>query len=74
MLFTNLFTSVHNQGYAWEYGTGNQVIGYGGSPFYTLNSDIGSAAGAGNPAEFNGNAYYPYVPTNVSPLHEILFT
>jgi hypothetical protein len=75
LLLTNVFTAVHNQGYAWEYGTGDQVIGYGGSPFYTLNSNIGSAAGAGaNPAAYNGQTYYPYVPTNVSPLHQILFT
>ena len=75
LLLTNVFTSVHNQGYAWEYGTGDQVIGYGSSPFYTLNSNIGSAAGAGaNPAAYNGETYYPYVPTNVSPLHQILFT
>jgi outer membrane receptor protein involved in Fe transport len=66
LLFTNVFTAVHNQGYPWEYGTGNQVIGYGGSPFYSLNSGIGPA--------YNGQTYYPYVPTNVSPLHQILFT
>jgi outer membrane receptor protein involved in Fe transport len=66
LLFTNIFTAVHNQGYAWEYGTGNQVIGYGGSPFYSLNTNIGPA--------YNGETYYPYIPTNVSPLHQMLFT
>jgi outer membrane receptor protein involved in Fe transport len=66
VLFTNVFTAVHNQGYAWEYGSGNQVIGYGGSPFYSLNTGIGPA--------YYGETYYPYVPTNVSPLHQILFT
>ena len=66
LLFTNVFTAVHNQGYPWEYGTSNQVIGYGGSPFYSLNTGIGPG--------YYGETYYPYVPTNVSPLHQILFT
>ncbi len=64
VLFTNLFTEVHNQGYPWEYPTKDQVIGYGSNPFYTLNAGISPG--------YIGESYYPYVPTAVSPYHEIL--
>ena len=65
VLFTNLFTAVHNQGYPWEFPTSNQVISYASNPFYTLNSGISHG--------YVGESYYPYVPTAVSPYHQILF-
>jgi hypothetical protein len=66
ILFTNLFTEVHNQGYPWEYPSSSQVIGYGSNPFYTLNAGISPG--------YIGESYYPYVPTAVSPLHQIIFS
>jgi hypothetical protein len=71
LLFSNLFTSIHNHGYAWEYPTGTGVIGYGGSDFYTLNV-IGP-----NPSPTGGYAgqnYYPYTPSNVMPLRQVTFS
>jgi hypothetical protein len=66
VLFTNIFTSVHNQGYPWEYPSSMQVIGYGSNPFYTLNAGISPG--------YVGESYYPYVPTAVSPYHQIIMS
>ena len=66
ILFTNIFTSVHNQGYPWEYPSSMQVIGYGSNPFYTLNAGISPG--------YVGESYFPYVPTAVSPYHQIIMS
>ena len=66
ILFTNIFTSVHNQGYPWEYPSSMQVIGYGSNPFYTLNAGISPG--------YIGESYSPYVPTAVSPYHQIIMS
>jgi hypothetical protein len=64
VLFTNLFTSVSNHGYPWEYPSKDQVIGYSSNPFYALNAGISPG--------YVGESYYPYVPTSVSPYHGII--
>jgi hypothetical protein len=71
ILVANLFTTVHNHGYAWEYPTSLGVIGYSGSDFYTLNP-VGPETGAPNP--YQGQNYYPYTPSNVIPLRSFIFT
>jgi len=76
ILVTNLFTSVHNHGYPWEFGSGNGVLSYGDNTFYqTLPLGYAGLSGFNNdnPAYYGDN-YYPYAPAGIAPAREFVFS
>jgi outer membrane receptor protein involved in Fe transport len=64
MLVTNVFTSVHNHGYPWEFPTKDQVLAYGDNIFYNF----------GFGAPYLGDEYYPYAPDSINPTREYVFS
>ena len=73
-LWTNVFSVVHNHGYAWELPTTNQVLSYGDNSFYTF--PLGASADTGVPTipQYFGDNYYAYVPSGIMPLREFVFS
>lgn len=74
MLVTNVFTIVHNQGYPWEYRTGDQVISYEDNSFYSF--PLGMSADTGIPSipGYFGDNYYAYSPASLMPTREFVFS
>jgi len=68
VLLTNVFTAIHNQGYAWEYPTSAQVLNYSDNAFYSF-EPIGGGGGA-----YSGANYFPYAPSSVQPYREFVFS
>ena len=64
-LITNVFTSVHNQGYPWEFPTRDQVLAYQDNNFY-YSTPLPSVA-------YNGDNYFPYSPGSVNPTRQYIF-
>lgn len=64
ILVTNVFTSIHNHGYPWEIGTGNQVLSYEDNEFF---------AGGSFGGRYAGDAYWPYAPSSINPTREYVF-
>jgi len=62
VIITNVFTTVHNHGYPWEFSTKSQVLSYGDNQFYFGFPISGSA--------YVGDNYYPYAPFSVNPTTE----
>ena len=76
VLVTNLFTSVHNHGYPWEFGTGSNILSYGDNIFYNL-IPLGYAGLSGFTADnkaYYGDNYYPYAPAGIAPAREVVFS
>lgn len=71
ILWTNVFTTVHNQGYPWEYPTGNQVVSYSDNIFYQV-EPLGFTNG--NVAPYSGANYFAYAPSGVQPLKTFVFS
>jgi hypothetical protein len=69
-LVTNLFTMIHNQGYAWELPTSAGSISYGDNYFYNL-IPLGTPVGSG---AYQGDNYYPYAPAGIIPAREYVFS
>lgn len=65
-LMTNVFTSVHNHGYPWEFPTKDHVLSYEDNGFY--NSTPLAATG------YFGDNYYPYAPAALSNTREYIFS
>ena len=65
-LITNVFTSVHNQGYPWEYPTKDQVLAYQDNGFYSNTPLPGPT--------YLGDNYYPYGPASLNPMREYVFS
>lgn len=66
MLVTNVFTTVHNHGYPWEFPTKNQVLSYGDNSFY-------NSTPFGSPAYYGDN-YFPYAPSSLNNAPEFVFS
>lgn len=81
LLVTNVFTSIHNHGYPWEFPTSDGVVSYSDNFFY-------GAIPLGYPAfeapglatnRYLGDNYYPYSPGNLTqpgiiPAREYVFS
>ncbi len=74
-LVTNVFTSIHNHGYAWEQPTGQGAISYGDNTNYQL-VPLGYAGLTGfpNTSAYYGDNYYPYAPAGIIPAREYVFS
>jgi hypothetical protein len=59
LFVTNVFTSIHNHGYPWEFPTKSNVLSYGDNNFFFGFPFIGS--------KYLGENYYPYAPFSVNP-------
>ncbi len=68
VLFTNVFTVVHNQGYPWELAPANQVVSYEDNTFYG-NNPIGALR-----TQYIGDSYYGYAPSSINPYHQLVFS
>ena len=68
LLVTNVFTTVHNHGYPWEFPAKDQVLAYEDNEFYGFNT-FGSFA-----PHYAGDAYYPYAPASLNPTPEFVFS
>jgi len=66
LLVTHVFTSIHNQGYAWEYPTSQQILSYSDNVFYA-----GEPFGA---APYAGVQYFPYAPSGANPTRQFVFS
>jgi len=75
-LFTNVFTSIHNHGYAWEYPTSRRVIAYSGNSFYSPYVGPLAACGVCGPqaANYIGDDYWAYGPNALVPTPEFSVT
>ncbi len=73
-LWTNVFSVVHNQGYAWELPTKYQVLSYGDNSFYSF--PLGTSLDTGVPTipQYFGDNYSPYAPSAIMPLSEFVFS
>ncbi len=71
VLWTNVFTAVHNQGYAWEYPTKDQVVSYADNIFYQV-EPLG--LDTGNATPYNGVNYFGYAPTGIQPYQSVVFS
>jgi hypothetical protein len=65
-LVTNVFTSVHNHGYPWEFPTGDQVLAYEDNTFYENTPLPGPT--------YLGDDYYPYAPATLNDAREYVFS
>ncbi len=65
-LITNLFTAIHNQGYAWEYPTSQQILSYSDNAFYA-----GEPFGA---TPYAGANYFAYAPSGANPTRQFIFS
>ncbi len=74
MLVTNVFTYVHNHGYAWEFPASAQVLAYGDNSFYTF--PLGMSADTGFPTipGYYGDNYHAYVPASLNSAPEFVFS
>jgi len=59
LFVANVFTSVHNHGYPWEFPTKANVLSYGDNNFFFGFPFSGST--------YVGENYYPYAPFSVNP-------
>lgn len=75
MLFTNVFTVVHNHGYPWEFPSKDQILSYGDNSFYN-STPLGLSTLSGVPTVqgYYGDNYYPYTPEGMMPAHEFVFS
>ncbi|HXW51978.1 MAG TPA: TonB-dependent receptor [Candidatus Acidoferrales bacterium] len=73
-LWTNVFTIVHNQGYAWEYPSSDQVLSYGDNTFYSFPLGLDSLTGFPNERAYYGDNYYPYAPESLMPARQFTFS
>jgi outer membrane receptor protein involved in Fe transport len=75
MLVTNVFTSVHNHGYPWEYPGSAQVLAYGDNTFYNNPLGYSGSTGLTNsiPGYFGDN-YFPYTPASLNNAPEFVFS
>ncbi len=71
ILWTNVFTAVHNQGYPWEYNPRYQVVSYSDNIFYQV-EPLG--LDTGNATSYNGVNYFPYAPSGLQPYKSIIFS
>jgi hypothetical protein len=73
-LVTNIFTIVHNHGYAWEIPPSSQVLAYGDNSFYTF--PLGMSADTGFPTRtgYYGDNYHAYVPASLNSAPEFVFS
>lgn len=73
-LWTNVFTVVHNKGYAWEFPSSNDVISYGDNSFFTF--PLGASLDTGVPTipAYYGDNYAAYVPSGLMPMREFVFS
>lgn len=73
-LWTNVFTVIHNHGYAWELPTANQVVSYGDNSFYGF--PLGTSVNTGVPTipQYFGDNYSAYAPSGIMPLREFIFS
>jgi hypothetical protein len=75
-LVTNVFTSIHNHGYPWEFPTSDGVVSYSDNIFYQL-APLGYAGLTGfpndNPAYYGDN-YYPYAPYGLASARQYTFS
>lgn len=65
VLVTNVFTYIHNHGYPWELPSGDQVLSYEDNEFY---------AGGSFGVPYQGDSFYPYAPSSVNPVREVVFS
>jgi hypothetical protein len=74
MLVTNIFTYVHNHGYAWELPASAQVLAYGDNSFYTF--PLGMSADTGFPTipGYYGDNYHAYVPASLNSAPEFVLS
>jgi hypothetical protein len=73
-LWTNVFTVVHNKGYAWELPSTNQVLSYGDNSFYSFPLGMSTDTGFKTVPQYFGDNYYAYVPSGLMPLREFVFS
>lgn len=75
ILLTNVFTSVHNHGYPWEYPAHDNVVSYGDNSFYN-STPLGYGALSGLPTvqTYYGDNYYPYAPEGLMPSRAFVFS
>ena len=73
-LVTNIFTFVHNHGYAWEIPPSSQVLAYGDNSFYTF--PLGMSLDTGSPTitGYYGDNYHAYVPASLNSAPEFVFS
>ncbi len=73
-LWTNVFTVVHNHGYAWELPSKDQVLSYGDNAFYSFPLGLDGDTGFSNEPQYYGDNYYPYSPEGLMPARQFTFS
>ncbi|MBV8164159.1 MAG: TonB-dependent receptor [Candidatus Eremiobacteraeota bacterium] len=75
ILWTNIFTVVHNQGYAWELPSKYQVLSYGDNSFFA-STPLSTSFNSGVPTEpqYFGDNYAAYAPSAIMPYKEFVFS
>lgn len=73
-LWTNVFTHVHNQGYAWELPTSNKVLAYGDNSFYSFPLGLSGLTGVPTIQQYYGDNYNAYTPESLIPAREFVFS
>jgi hypothetical protein len=74
ILGTNLLTGVHNQGYAWEQPTNQNIISYSDNIFYNI-APLGILSHPANPANaYYGMDYYGYAASSALPTRVYVFS